>query len=325
MKVLLTGANGFLGSHIADALLAAGIESRLLVRETSRLGFIEGLSHERAYGDVRHPATLEAALAGIDTVIHSAGLTSARREEEFQAVNQWGTEGLVDAARRAGVRRFVYVSSLAAQGPSPDGRFQDPEKAEPHPMTAYGRSKLAGERAVLAAGSEMSVAIVRPPIIYGPRDRALLPFYRLVRMRLMPIYGDGSRRISWIAVSDAAAAIMQVAFSESGAGAIFTISDGCSYSWCELTDLVAEALGRRPLRVHIPAPVFGFAGSTAELLNHILPRPLPLNRQSVREMAERYWICGNEQISARVGWQPVVTAAEGVRATAEWYRARGWL
>src|SRR5581483_10329963 len=114
-----------------------------------------------------------------DVVVHMGGLTSSRSEALYQAVNAAGTAALVDAARSAGVKRFLYVSSLAAQGPSPEGRPLPPDVT--NPITAYGRSKRDGETPVLAAMGDMSVAILRPPVIYGPRDQALLPLYRIIK------------------------------------------------------------------------------------------------------------------------------------------------
>ena len=196
MKVLVTGASGFLGSHIAEALVKDGHDIRVLVRETSDRRFLAGFPHEEAIGDVTHPASLPPALAGVAAVVHAAGLVKARSPEEFDAVNAKGTANLLAALDEAapGLRRFVYVSSLAAHGPSEDGRPRPPD-APPLPITAYGRSKLKGEELVRAWRGSTRAVIIRPPVIYGPRDSQLLPFFRLARWRIAPLLAGGRNQV----------------------------------------------------------------------------------------------------------------------------------
>lgn len=324
MRVLVTGANGFLGSHLSEGLLAKGHEVRLLVRKTSKLEGIAGLDVERVNGDVRDPSSLLRAAKGMDAIVHAAGTTSALNEREYFEVNAHGTNAMISAAVLAEVRRFVYVSSLAAQGPSPDGKIQQPD-VDPHPTSPYGRSKLAGERFVLRAQDDLSVAIVRPPVIYGPRDRGLLPLFRLARFRIVPVYADGQNRLSWVHVRDAAAAIATVAAGETPSGSIYTISDGEVYSWHQLIDLVRGALGHGVLRLHVPHRLYWVAGRAGDLAAFAIRRPLPLNSNKVTEMSQRHWICDNARIFHDLGWQPSIPAREGLPDTIRWYRENKWL
>ncbi|HXH20593.1 MAG TPA: NAD(P)-dependent oxidoreductase [Dehalococcoidia bacterium] len=325
MKVLITGANGFLGSHVADRLAAAGHDLRLLLRRTSRTDFIDGLAFQRAEGDIRDPASLEAAVEGVDGVVHCAGLTTALSEREYRQVNEEGTRSLVEAAARAGVNRFVYISSLAAQGPSPDGAFYDPMEVEPSPRSPYGKSKLAGERQVLARAGDMTVVSLRCPVIYGPRDRALLPLYRLVRFRIMPLYGDGQHQISWVYVKDAASAIACCLEGEVQSGSIYTISDGGRHTWRKLAMMAGEVLGRKPLMVPVPGSLYAVAGLAGSAASAVIRRALPLNRHRVREFAQQYWVCGHERITRELGWEPAYLPDAGLRETLAWYRERRWL
>ncbi len=198
MRILVTGATGFFGSHIAEQLAREGHTMRVLVRRTSDRSFLRGLECEEALGDVTQPETLSAAVEGVEAVVHAAGLVKARSAQEFQAVNAQGTSNLLSALDSIShLRRFVYISSLAAHGPSEDGRPR-PLDAPPNPVTAYGRSKLRAEELVRSwAGDGRSAAIIRPPVIYGPRDRELLPFFRLTRRRLAPLWATARTLSPW--------------------------------------------------------------------------------------------------------------------------------
>lgn len=326
MRVLVTGASGFLGSHVSDQLAAAGQELRLLLRPTSSTEFIQGFTYERANGDIRDAAALDAAVQGIDCVVHLAGLTSSLKESQYTEVNRRGTERILHAAVEAGVSKFVYVSSLAAQGPSLDGSMPDPQTSRPQPICAYGRSKLAGEYAALALKGRMQVVILRPPSVYGPRDRDFLTFFRLVdRWRVMPYYGDGLNRVSWINVLDCAAAIVAATLNETESGAVYTMADGEPHTWRELVEALATSLGKRPLGLYLPPQLFKVAGAVSGVAGSALGRTLNLTPEKVMQMSQRYWICDNQRINADLGWTPHFNAQDGIAATVKWYRQEGWL
>jgi nucleoside-diphosphate-sugar epimerase len=323
MRVLVTGPNGFLGSHVCEGLAAQGHELRLLLRPTSSLAFLQNVTYQRADGDVRDAEALRKATEGVDAVVHIAGLTAARSEAEYMAVNATGTAAAVRAAAEAGVRRFVYVSSMAAHGPSPDGN--PVPGALPRPVSAYGRSKLAGELAVLAQREHLNVAIVRPPVVYGPRDRALLPLFKLAKLRILPLYGDGQHQICWLHVQDTAAAINLVTTANVASGSVYSIMDGEPHTWLELGTMVARALDRRIWLARLPAGLFSFAGAAAGVISKLTRRTLPLTPEKVVSMRERYWVCDNERITAELGWKPRIGPQEGISQTLRWYRDHNWL
>jgi nucleoside-diphosphate-sugar epimerase len=325
VKVLLTGGNGFLGSHVAEWLAAGGHELRLSLRRASDTAFIDGLEYERVDGDLRAPAVLESAVSGVDAIVHCAGLTTARNAAEFRAVNDEGSRILAEAAAKAGVERFVYISSLAAQGPSPDGRFYDAMDVRPRPHSPYGKSKLAGEAHVLRLQDKMQVASVRCPVIYGPRDRAMLPFYRLVKMRLMPLYGDGQNQLSWVFVKDAASAIVRCLEAPAPSGRVYTISDGGRHTWLKLATMLGSALGRQPIKIRVPGSLYGVAGLAGSAAQAVIRKPLPLHRHRIGEFAQPYWVCGHERITDELGWEPAYLPDEGIRETVAWYREHGWV
>jgi nucleoside-diphosphate-sugar epimerase len=320
--ILITGGNGFLGSYVAELLAAQGHRLRLLLRASSSLEFIRDLPFEREEGDMRDVRSLVRAVDGVDAVVHLAGLTSAREEAAYLEVNAAGSANLVHAAAAAGVSRFVYVSSMAARGPLSE---PEPDAAPLGPVSAYGRSKRLGEDSVLAERERMRVAIVRPPVVYGPRDRALVPVYRIARLGLLPAYGAGGNQLSWIYVTDVASAIVLTVTADTPNGAVYTVSDGGVHTWKSLVAAFGAALGRQVRLLPTPPALYSLAGAGGSVASALLRRPLPMNRERVAQMRQRYWVAGYDDIERDLGWQPSVGIADGMRRTLAWYRERGWL
>ncbi len=327
MKVLVTGASGFLGSHVAEQLASEGHEVRLLLRRTSNRRFLTGFPFEEATGDVTRASSLPAAVAGMDAIVHSAGLVKARNEAEFHAVNGEGTANLLAAITQAAptLKRFVHVSSLAAHGPSDDGAAR-PADARANPVSAYGRSKLAGERFVRESRIAARAVIFRPPVIYGPRDPALVPFFRLSRMRVAPLLMGGHNQISIVYVDDVARAIVQATTAEADiSGKTYCPEDGRVHTWRDLLTAVEAALGRRALRINAPRWAFTAAALASEAFGFAARRAVSLTRDKVHEMAQPYWVCSSGGLHQDLGWSARVDIREGARLTAEWYRREGWI
>lgn len=327
MKVLVSGATGFLGSHIAQRLANDGHDVRVLVRKTSDRRFLAGFPHQEAIGDVTDPASLAPALGGVDVVIHAAGLVKARSAAQFDAVNAQGTANLLGALDEAapGLHRLLYVSTLAAHGPSDDGRPR-PLDAPPRPITAYGRSKLKGEELVRAWGGSQRAVIIRPPVVYGPRDPQLLPFFQLARWRIAPLLAGGRNRISVVYVEDAAGAIAQAATAEADvAGKTYCLDDGNVYSWREMLAAVEEAVGRRAFRLSSPRWAYRAAALVSEAYGLLRGRAVSLTREKVLEMSQPFWVCSHEALGRDLGWSPQVDLQQGAGLTAAWYREQGWL
>jgi nucleoside-diphosphate-sugar epimerase len=322
VRILVTGGNRFIGSHVTERLIGAGHTPRLLLRRTSSLEFLAGLDFERAPGDVRDADSLLAAAKGVDAVIHLAGLTTALNEAQYQAVNALGTASMVQAAKSAGVKRFVYISSLAAQGPN-DHAGRPP--VTPRPVSSYGRAKLAGEWAALAEKQTMSVAIIRPPVVYGPRDRALMPLYRLAKLGVLPLFDDGMKQVSTIHVHDLADAIVLATVGESASGNVYTVADGPGHSWRDLVEAFSAAWGRRPLLLNTPPALYMLAGYAAGLAATVSRRALPLSPEEVRHMREPFWTCDSVAFTRDFGWQPRLDIAAGMAETVRWYREHRWL
>jgi nucleoside-diphosphate-sugar epimerase len=270
--------------------------------------------------------TLERAADGQEVVFHVAGVVAARREADFLRGNRDGTVNLLAAAARRGRPRFVYVSSLAAVGPSSDGT-PVPDDAEPRPVTQYGRSKLEAERAVLEARDRIHVTVVRPPLIYGPRDRETLAFFTSVRNGVLPMTGDGTNTLSVVYVKDCAAAVVRALHANGvPSGRRYFVDDGTVYVWRDALKEIEMALGRRAVvRFGMPLGVVKVAAAATQLWGKVTNTAQMLTLDKLNELTQPHWVCSGAGARRELGWEPRVRWAEGVNEAVKWYRAEGWL
>ena len=327
MKVLLTGGSGFLGSYVAELLSAAGTEVRALVRQSSNTSFLRTLEHvELAYGAVEDRASLDEAVRGVDAVVHAAGLVKARTAAEFTAINVDGTRNLLDAVENAGtsVRRFVLVSSLTAVGPSLDGKPVHPDARRP--VTNYGRSKAQAEQVVREARERLSVVILRPPMIYGPRDRETLAFFKSITQGVLPYLGDGSMKMSVIYGRDAAQACVRAVEADVPSGSTYFLDDGYAYVWRNMLEEMERALGKRALlRIGLPMPMAFVAALGSELIGKMTGKAVMFTRDKLNELRGPHWVCDGSDARRELGLKPEVDWIDGCRLSVDWYRAERWL
>ncbi len=327
MKVLVTGGSGFLGSHVAEQLSAAGHEVVALVRKSSNRKFLSTLKNvELAEGTVEDRASIDRAMKGVDAVVHSAGLVKARTEAAFFECNTQGTVNLLDAAiaHAPNLKRFVHVSSLEACGPSLDGR-PVPFDQE-HPVTAYGRSKLAAEKEVLARKEKLPVVVLRPAAIYGPRDVEILEAFRAASKRQYPVIGDGQMLGCYTYGPDCARACVQAIDADIPSGGIYFVDDGEPLPMARaMGEMLHEALGTAPLvRFGVPFPLLRLASFGVEAYGKVRGKAVMLTREKVK-MLSHHWVCESTKTREDLKWTPEVTFPEGLRLTARWYQDNGWL
>lgn len=326
MKVLVTGATGFLGSHLAEQLVRDGHQVRATVRSSSNTRFLESLGVELANASLETGAGFDKALQGVDAVVHGAAIVKARRPDEFYQVNAGGTQSLLDAVRAhaPNLKRFVYVSSLEAHGFSEDGKPRAVH-AEPKPVTHYGRSKLEGEQMVLAAKGDLPVTVIRPPAIYGPRDTEMFAFFQVVNRRLMPFMGDKSNTLSIVYAPDCARAIVLSLTEDHDSGSVYFVEDGEVYTQHQMGQLIADALGKKAIALSLPIPAVTAVAAVAEAYGKMRGQAVMLTTDKVKALRQRYIVCSSKEIRQDLGWSPAVPFAEGARVTADWYKNEGWL
>jgi nucleoside-diphosphate-sugar epimerase len=325
MKALVTGATGFVGSHLAEALLEKGAQVRALARGPDRLRWLAGIPDvETVFGTLDDRESLDAAARGVEVIYHCAGVVKADRPEIYHRVNGAGTKNLLEAAlaHAEGLKRFVYVSSQAAAGPS---RLDRPTREEdpPRPITPYGESKRAGEEQCERLRDRLPITVVRPPAVYGPRDVDILAFFKLASAGVVPIPGLGERKVSVVYVKDLVRGILLAGEHPAARGETFFITSG-DHTWPEVAGALREAVGRC-FPLPIPAAVFHGAALLGELYGRIFRQPVALNRHKARELTRRAWLCSREKARVMLGYEPGPTLAEGMKETAAWYRSEGWL
>lgn len=326
--VLVTGISGFLGYHIAQCLTARGRAVRGLVRATSDTRHLASLPDVTLVeGDLDDPASLANATRGVGGVIHAAALVKARTARDFERVNLAGTNNLLEAARGAGpgLARFVHVSSLAALGPSEDGRPR-PSGTPPAPLTWYGRSKLEAERRVVAASGDLHTVVIRPSVVHGPRDRGTLSLYRAVKLGILPLTGSPASVVSTVYASDCADACVRALDAPVASGSAFDLEDGAPQSLKVIVGHIEAAMGTRVrIRVPIPGPVLMAAAVATQLSGWVTRRTVMLTMDKVKELRAPHWVCDATPARSALGWRPVVTFEEGARRAAAWYREAAWL
>lgn len=327
MKVLLTGANGFVGSHILDQLLAHQIAVAALLRPSSDRKFIAAqlARVEVRLGGIDQPASLDAALEGITHVIHCAGATKALNAAGFFAVNQLGTRNLVAAVNRRGaqIQRFLHISSLAAAGPATSDRPKR-EADAPAPVSDYGRSKLAAEREVTDR-CQVDWGIIRPPAVYGPRDAEFLRLFKAVKSHVLPRFGGGRQQLTLVYVEDLAAAIVVALTHPNASREVFFAGSPEVVTAAELAHTIATEAGSWTLPLPLPNAVLWLACQWAELVARLTKRANVLNAQKWAELQAPGWVCDVTRLRGEVGYECRTDLRAGVAKTRDWYRAQGWL
>ena len=327
MKVLLTGANGFVGSHILDRLLAQQIAVVVLLRPSSDRKFIAGqlANAEVRTGGIDQPAALDAALDGVTHVIHCAGATKALNAAGFFAVNQVGTRNLVEAVNRRGTQilRLVYISSLASAGPATaDNPKREADK--PAPVSDYGRSKLAAEREV-SSGCKCEWTIIRPPAVYGPRDAEFLRLFKAVKSHVLPRFGGGRQQLTLVFVEDLAAAIVSALAHPKAGRKVFFAGSPEVVTAGELAQRIATESGAWTIPLPLPNAVLWLACQMAELKARITKKANVLNAQKWAELKAPGWVCDVTRLHDELGFECRTPLHAGVIKTRDWYRTQGWL
>lgn len=302
MRLAITGATGFVGSHLLDAAVAAGNQVNALTRREQRqrdgVRWVEG--------DLSSREALRLLVDETDAVIHVAGVINARTATDFDKGNVEGTLSILAAATAAGTTRFVHTSSLAAREPG---------------LSLYGRSKARSEE--LVEGSGLDWVIVRPPALYGPGDKETLDLFRMAKQGriFMPPKGG---RASYLHVDDLARLLLALAEADTPAKALFEPDDGRAGGWThrDIGEALSRAVGVPARTVHVPRPVLALAARADRLIRGSGAKLTP---DRAAYFSHSDWVTGSDRKVPGDLWEPQIDTREGLIETARWYRSQGWL
>ena len=325
MRVLVTGANGFLGGALVRRLVAGGASVRALLRPGGApgpFGRPAALGASEVEGDVTDPACLPAAVRGCDVVFHLAGIRRAPAREDFLRVNAGGTRTLLEAcaAHAPGLSRFVLAGSLAAAGPSAAPRREEEPFA---PREWYGESKAEAERITLSFAGRLPVTVARPPRITGPGDRENLLFFRIVGRGILLAFGGSPRPLSWVDVEDCAEGMELLATRPEAVGQAFFLASPETTSVEGLQQEIARAMGVGARRVPVPAALLRGLGSLADVVSRTTGRHLPLNRKLAEQVLAPGWVCDTGKARRLLGFEARTGLRASIEASARWYREQG--
>ena len=331
MKILITGASGFIGSFIVEEALRRGFETWAAVRKSSSKEYLRDERIKFIELNLSSKEELVEQLRGkdFDYVVHAAGVTKCLHKEDFRRINTEGTKNLADALLelRMPLKRFVFVSSLSIFGAI---REQQPyeeirESDTPQPNTEYGRSKLAAEQYLEQLGNRLPYIILRPTGVYGPREKDYFVMAKSIKQHSDFAVGYRRQDITFVYVSDVVQAIF-LALDAPQVGRKYFLSDGEVYQSTTFSNLIHEELGR-PWWIRITAPewVLRIITFFGEYTSRLTGKVSVLNKDKYNILRQRNWRCDIQPAIDELGYQPTVKLAEGVKRTIKWYKDNGWL
>jgi nucleoside-diphosphate-sugar epimerase len=319
-SILIVGASGFVGKNLVLQYTQSRNVS-ILVRPSSNIELFKNNPRVKIlYGDLAENEGIVEAIKDIDVVIHCAARTMGRSYWEFYRTNTEGTAHLIDAMLKRNVRKMIYISSHAACGPCSSNTPINEYDAK-KPITFYGRTKNLAEN--LVASSGLDYTIIRPVSVYGPHDKEILTYVKLLDQGICPVVGFGTKYLNLIYVDDLVDLIIKTVERDHFPGKTYFVNDGQCYSLDSVLDTIATTLNKRSLKVRVPTSLALFVG----LMNDVFvpPNKRLVTRDKVRELACQYWVCSSDNISRALGFKCRYTFKQGIAETIKWYRNQGYL
>lgn len=327
-KFLITGASGFIGSFIVAEALEQGHEVVAAIRKTSSRAYLQDDRIQFLELNLRDRSAIEEAIKdqGFTAVIHNAGATAVSKRADYFAVNTELTKNLAEAyENQYGAGRFVFMSSLAALGPAqqqPSGILD--LDSQPFPVTAYGQSKLEADD-FLQSKTGLNYVSLRPTAVFGPRERDILDFFKMVNRGFEPYVGRAPQALSFIYVKDLARLVVNAAATTRGGRTAYPVSDGAVYSADDLGAFAKAALNKKTVKVKIPLNLVRLVATVVEKSGAALGKYPTFNREKVNELGATSWKVDTAPLVEQFNFEPTYTLETGIHETIKWYRQHNWL
>lgn len=322
---VITGATGFVGSHLADLLIAKGHHVKCITRKTSNLQWLSDKPVEIIDCGLNNVESLKEVLKDADYLYHVAGVVKSKTPEGYYKGNVETTSNLLDALvhLNSKIKRVLIVSSQTAAGPSLPGKAVN-EEDDPHPITTYGKSKLEQELTARAYMDRLPITIVRAPAVYGERDTEIFLVFKTYKQGLFTLVGFDKKQVSLIHAADLVRGMQLAAESEKAAGETYFISSEEYYTWDVVGNAMADAFGKKAIKLKIPHFLVYTTAGIAEFFAMFSKKAATFNIEKARDFVQSYWTADVSKAKRDLGFRQEISISEGVKRTVEWYKEMKW-
>lgn len=323
---VVTGANGFVGSHLVDILLANNYKVRCIIRKTSNTRWLDGKDVEIFTCGLSDKEGLRKCFENTDYIFHVAGVVKSKKPEGYFYGNVELTRNLLETALefKETIKRLVIVSSQTACGPSLNGK-PITEEDECKPITTYGRSKLAEEKLALSFKEKLPITICRAPAVYGERDTEIFIFFQTFNKGLMTTIGFNKKLVSLIHVKDLVSGFLLAAESQNAAGETYFISSEKYYTWEEVGEVTSRVMQKKPFKVKVPHFIVYTIAAIAQFFSLASSKAATLNIEKAKDITQAAWICDTSKAIRDLGYRQNISLEEGIKLTVDWYKKMKWI
>ena len=323
---VVTGGTGLVGSHLVDLLLSKGYIVKCLVRKTSNLRWLKDKNVEIHDCGLFDTEKLKKVLADADYLYHIAGVVKSKKVEGYFNGNVETTRSLLEVVSEVNpnIKKIIIAGSLTACGPSLNGELCD-ENTKPHPITTYGRSKLAQEDLAASYMEKLPITICRAPAIYGERDTEIFLVFKSFKQGLMTMVGFNEKKISIIYVKDFVNGLFLAGTSEKSKSQIYFISSEKLYNWNTIGNAMEKAFGKKAFRIRLPHFLVYGVAVIAQFFSIFSSKPATFNLEKARDFVQENWTCNTSKAKNELGYSQKVSLEEGMKITADWYKEQKWL
>jgi len=323
---VVTGASGFVGSHLVDKLLAEGHHVKCILRNTSSKRWLENKPVEIINCGLFDKEALKKVLKDADYLFHIAGVVKSKTEEGYYKGNVESTRVLLDVLCEVNttIKKVLISSSLTACGPTLDGQPKTEEMPE-YPITTYGRSKLAQEELAKKYMNRLPISILRLHAVYGERDTEIYQVFKTYKMGIMTLVGFDDKKLNLIHVADAVNGIYLASQSEKSKGQIYFLASEEIYNWITISNAISKAFGRGAVRVRFPHFLVYTVAAFAQFFSMFSSKAATFNLEKARDFVQPAWTCDVSKAMSDLGFRQTVSLEGGMKRTIEWYREMKWL
>lgn len=328
MNILITGATGFIGSHIFDELIKKGHRVKCLIRENSNTRWLDNKNIEIIKSDFVNYDLIKSKLEDIDIVIHVAGIIAALNYHEFYKVNAEGTKLLLNSVAKYSkqFKKIIYISSQTVGGPAKDLNSPISEDDPPNPLTSYAKSKFQAEQFIINSDYGVKYSILRPSAVFGERDPGIVQIFQMVKKGFAPLMGLDKKYLNLIYGKDLAIATVNCIENAQSDNQIYYIAGQEKLNWDFLMDEIKIAVNNpRAIKLKVPNPIVLSVGYINEKISQITNQPQIFNYDKAIDFTRKYWICNTDKARNEINLKTDSNISDLLKMTANWYKKNGWL